>query len=110
MTKDELINDDGINKLLEHMDAHLKLDDLGNVWEKFIKFDEVRRGNQNVNEYMSSFDIAYNSLKKEKVELQSAILALMLIRKAGLTSEEIKLTLTGLDYAKNDTLYAQARG
>ena len=73
MTKADLTADDGIDKLLEHMDAHLKLDDLGSVWQKFIKFDEVRRGTQNVNEYMSSFDIVYNSLKKENVELPSSI-------------------------------------
>ena len=108
MTKDELTAEDGIEKLLQYMDAHLKLDDLGSVWEKFIKFDDVRRGSHNVNEYMASFDIAYNSLRKENVELPSSILALMLIRKASLTSEEIKLTLTGLDYARKDTLYTQA--
>ena len=40
MTKADLTAEDGIDKPLEHMDKHLKLDDLGSVWQKFIKFDE----------------------------------------------------------------------
>ncbi len=87
------------------MDSHLKLDDLGTVWEIFIKFDELRRGQESIFEYISNFYIAYSSLKKEKVVLPPSILALMLIRRAGLSGDEIKLVLTGLDYTKNEELF-----
>ncbi len=105
LSKKELTAEDGIQQLITIMDSHLKLDDLGTVWEKFIKFDELRRGQESIFEYISNFDIAYSSLKKEKVVLPPSIVALMLIHRAGLSGDEIKLVLTGLDYTKNEELF-----
>jgi hypothetical protein len=109
MTTEQLCADDGITKLIKHMDEHLRKDDLGRLWMKYVAFDTVRRTTQSVSEYIAEFGIKYSDLSKdESVKLPSAVLALMLIRRANLNQTDVKLALTGLDYSKKDTLYEQA--
>ena len=109
LTKEELASDSGITKLLEFMDSHFKKDDIGMLWDKYVKFDELQRKHESISEYISEFDIKYNELSKLKVELPQEILAFMLLRKANIVKDEIKLIMTGLDYAKKETLYDQAK-
>ena len=109
LTKEDITADDGITKILQHMDSHLKRDDLGLLWEKYVSFDSVERGNKSITEYISDFDVKYSELTKQgDVKLPQSILALMLIRKASLSPDVVKLALTGLDYTNKATLYDQA--
>ena len=107
MTTEQLCAEDGITNLIKHMDDHLRKDDLGRLWMRYVAFDTVRRTTQSVSEYIAEFGIKYSDLAKdENVKLPSAVLALMLIRRANLNKTDVKLALT--DYSKKDTLYEQA--
>ena len=111
MTTDEIAAEDGtgITTLIKHMDDLLRKDDLGRLWNRYVAFDSVRRTTQPISEYIADFGIKYSDLAKDvNVKLPSAILALMLIRRANLSQTDVKLALTGLDYAKKDSLYEQA--
>jgi transposase InsO family protein/ribonuclease HI len=111
MTTDEIAAEDGsgITTLIKHMDALLRKDDLGRLWNKYVAFDSVRRTTEPINDYIAEFGIKYSDLAKdESVKLPSAILALMLIRRANLSQTDVKLALTGLDYSKKSDLYEQA--
>ena len=111
MTPDEIAADDGsgITSLIKHMDNLLRKDDLGRLWNRYIQFDSVKRTTQTIDEYISEFGIKYSELSKDdNVKLPSAILALMLIRRANISSNDVKLALTGLDYSKKDSLYEQS--
>jgi len=111
MTTEEIAAEDGsgITTLIKHMDDLLRKDDLGRLWNRYVAFDSVRRTTQPISEYIADFGIKYSDLAKDaSVKLPSAILALMLIRRANLCQTDVKLALTGLDYTKKDSLYDQA--
>ena len=110
MTKDDLCAEEGVKKLLGHMDKKLKKDDFGRLWSRFVIFDEVRkRENQSVADYISDFEIALNKLELEGVKLPKSVLAMLLIRRAGLSPDTVKLCKTGLSYdSTTEDLYEQA--
>lgn len=108
-TKAELTGEDSIDNLIKFMDSQLGKDDIGLLWEKYVKFDELQRKDESISEYISNFDVRYNALSKLKVVLPQEILAFMMLRKANLTSDETKLIMTGLDYKQKNTLYDQAK-
>ena len=76
--------------------------------KKFIEFDDVKRSDgQTIEDYIAQFDIKYSNLIKEDstIVIPESIRAMMIIRKAALPSDILKLCLTGLDYDKKDTLF-----
>ena len=109
MKREDLVAEDGLKTLLTHMDEYLKEDDLGRVWTRFVTFDETKRKEgQSINEYITKFDMAVSALTAVDVNLPEAVKALLLIRRAGIASDSVKLCLTGLNYADPTKLYKQA--
>ena len=110
MSLAELKAEDGLEKLLTFMTKKLGKDDLTDSLEKFEDFENFSRTpGQSIVEYIAKFDQKYNKLVKLKMVLPPAILAFKLLRKAGISKNERMLVLTGMDYAKKDELYEQAK-
>ena len=107
---DDLGSDDGLTKLITFLDSKLGKDDLADSLEKCEAFDDfVRSDDQSVADFITKFDQKYNRIVKKGMTLPSEILAFQLLKRARITSEEKMLVLTGMDYAKNKELYAQAK-
>lgn len=109
MKKEDICGEEGMKTLLELMDGLLQEDDLGRVWTAFIKFDEYKRtDNQSISDYITEFGMLYAQLETENVQLPESVQALLLIRRAALSADVVKLCLTELDYKQPKMLYKQA--
>ena len=60
-------------------------------------------------EFIATFDAKYRKIEKKKMTIPPEILAFKLLKKANITKEEKLLVLTGMDLAKKDTLYEEAK-
>lgn len=88
----------------------LKFLDKVDSLQKFEEFEDIQRSEgQSINEFIASFDCAYQKIEKKNMKLPSEILAFKLIRKANITKEEKLLVLTGMNYENRDTLYEEAK-
>ena len=105
LTIADLKKENGLDLLLEFMDKKLKKDDLADSWEKFKDFEEYKRTEQSIAEYISKFDQKYKKMVKKEMTLPEEILAFMLLKRANLSNEERLLVLTGMDYSKKNELY-----
>ena len=106
----DLKKENGLGILIDFFDKTLGKDDLSDSLEKFEDFEDYRRGpNETILDYISRFDQKYNRLKKLGMELPSAIVAFILLRRANITRDERLLVLTGMDYTERDKLYEQAK-
>ena len=102
--------DDGLKTLIDHLDKVLGKDDLTDSLEKFDEFfNYERESEQDIRNFISKFDQKYNAMAKKDMKLPSPIKAFMLIRKAKVTEDEVKLILTGVDYNEKDTLFHQSK-
>ena len=107
---DDLKKEDGLATLITFLDKHLAKDDLTDSLEKFDSFDDFeRKGDQSMTEFIAIFDAKYRKIEKKKMTLPPEILAFKLLKKANITKEEKLLVLTGMDFAKKDTLYEEAK-
>ena len=107
-TKSDLKTDDGMQKLLQFLDTKYKTDDIGGMWKKFKKLLSTRC-ETNVIAYMNAFDVAVNELQKIEVKLPQVLLAFYVVENANLSDQEINFVISGLDYAKKENLYDQAK-
>ena len=107
---DDLKQDDGLDKLINYLDKHLKKDDLADSLEKYEDFEDFqRRPDQSIADFISEFDQKYRKLEKLKITLPAEILAFKLIKRSNISYEEKMLVLTGMDYSQKATLYEQAQ-
>ena len=89
---------------IEFMDRYLSEDELMSSWNKFEDFEKFeRKHGQNNREYVADFDLKFRKLEKIHVNLPSEILAFKLLRNANLSKQEIKLVLTGVNFAEKET-------
>ena len=110
LSLDELQADGGLDVLVKFLDKHLGKDDLVDCLEKYEDFEEFKREeNQSIIDFVAKFDQKYNKIVKLNMKLPSPILAFMLLKKSNITKEEKMLVMTGMDYAKKDELYDQAK-
>ncbi|CAH1238877.1 Hypp5656 [Branchiostoma lanceolatum] len=106
----ELTSENSFANVLKQLDEHLRVDETGRLWESFVAFDQFSRGSLPMSEYISKFDVLYNTLNKcGHVTLPASVLGLLLVRRANLSPAESKLVMTGLDYTKETALYTQAK-
>ena len=105
---EKLQTENGLQDLLHFMEKHLGLDDMEDAWNKFVSFDDYRRGDESMAQFIASFDMKYQKVKAKGYILQPNILAFMLLRRASLTPEEHMLVMTGLNFASKDTMYTDA--
>ena len=106
----DMKKDDGLEKVLEFLDAELGKDDLEDCLAKFEDFEDyVKSPSESINQYISNFDQKVSKIKAKGIKLPSEVLAFKLMRRAGLTKEEKLLVISGLNYEKKDDLYEQTQ-
>ena len=110
LSASELKKENGLDKLIEFFDKHLKKDDLEEEWAKYNDFgDFSREDGMNIEDFVSKFDSLYNKLVKCEIKIPPQILAFRLLKKANLTKDECLLVMSGLDYSDKSRLYDQAK-
>ena len=110
LSASELKKENGLDKLIEFFDKHLKKDDLEEEWAKYNDFDDFsREDGMNIEDFVSKFDSLYNKLVKCEIKIPPQILAFRLLKKANLTKDECLLVMSGLDYSDKSRLYDQAK-
>ena len=108
---DDLEGEGGVQKLLDWLDKHYRKDEITRVVEKIRKLMGTKRNkDQEVGVYLSSFDVAYNSLNTSgDTRLPQSFLMFLLMENAGLTETEWQMIMAGVDTLAAGTLYDQAR-
>ena len=110
LTIEDLKKSDGLDKLIEIFDKHLKKDDIEDEWSKYNIFDDFSRSDElGIDDYVSEFDSLYNKLKNCKIVIPPQILAFRLLKKANISKDEALLVMSGLDYADKPKMYDQAK-
>ncbi|CAH1274502.1 Hypp5320 [Branchiostoma lanceolatum] len=75
----ELTSETSFANVLAKLDEHLRVDETGRLWDSFAAFDQFSRGSLTMSEYISKFDILYNTLNKcGNVTLPASVLGLLL--------------------------------
>ena len=96
--KIDVFHDDCVAQILEVLDKHFKEDDLAlkkKAGKKFIKFK--RNKDQNIDEYIDSYDEACANLRKAGRDLDDETYALQLIESSNLTEELSQLVISGIN-------------
>ena len=105
---EDLNKEDGVKTLLRFMDNIFKKDELSEAYEVYADFDRYKRTEEiSIEMYVMEFEKLYHRTKKFKMELPEAVLAFKLLEGANLNKTDKQLVLTGVDYAKPDTLFRQ---
>jgi hypothetical protein len=105
---DDLKKDDGLDTVIEFLTSHLGKDDLADSFCRYGEFEDYKRSNESIVEYIGKFEQNYNRIARKNLKLPSEILAHKVLRSASLLPEEFMLVISGMDYSKKDTLYEQA--
>ena len=104
----ELSDDEGVTKLITFMDKIFKKDELTEAYEAYTEFDRFRRTKaSSMEDYVTEFEKLYNRTKKFKMDLPQPVLAFKLLEYSDLEMKDRQLVLTGVDYSKATTLFAQ---
>ena len=99
-----------MKNLLKSLTEKLGKDELDDSLERFEDFDSFQRSNDmTIIEFITNFDRKYQRLARGSMTIPSPILAFMMLKKAGISADDKKLVLSGMDYSKKDTLYEQAK-
>ena len=104
--------DNGLDLVLAFLEEHLGGDEVTNICEKIRAFMDLKRSpGQSVREYVSDFEHAYTvaQSKAELQELPAKYLMYTLIRNAGISEQDEKLILSGIDLKDNATIYKNTK-
>ena len=78
--------------------------------EKYEEFKICKREqNQKISDYILDFDNKYSRILKKGIKLPEEILCFELLSSANINKSEKMLILSGIDFEKKDSLFAQAK-
>ena len=107
---DDLKKADGIDILINFMDNLFKTDELTEVYEAYVNFDQYRRiPSESMEKYVIEFEKLYLKTKKHGMELPQSVLAFKLLDGTLLNHKNHQLALTGVNYSDKLTLFKQMR-
>ena len=101
---DKIKGDDGITELLKFLDTIYSKDDMADTWDKYVEFSTlIRKPEQPIVEFISDWENVYHKAKAVGCDYSDIILAFKLLKDASLKEMDLKLVLTGVDYAAGKT-------
>ena len=68
-----------------------------------------RKTEEMISDYINRFNTAANMSEKHGMELPGKVKAMKLLHNSGLTANDKKLVLSGMDFSKKDEVYKQAK-
>ena len=92
--KDVITAEDGLAKIIEHLDKIYLEDSAQMTYRVYCRFEKyVRKDGLNLQSYISEFEKLLADLKKRRVILPEVVLAYRLLNSANLPPEKIELAL-----------------
>ena len=89
LSLNELKADDGLGKLIMHLDKILGEDDLADSFQKYEDFEDCKRqSNQAMDDYIIEFDQKHNKLIHLNIRIPAEIVAFKMIKSAMSTKQE----------------------
>ena len=104
--------DDGLENVLAFLQEHLGGDEVTNICDKIKTFMHLKRvPGQSVREYVSDFEHAYTvaQSKAKLKELPGQYLMFTMIENAGISEQDEKLVLSGVDLNNEATIYKETK-
>ncbi|KAK4298165.1 hypothetical protein Pmani_029465 [Petrolisthes manimaculis] len=103
---DELMNDDGMNVLLQHLDKWYQKDEMSAAYEAWTRFDTFTKVNEDAMEkYILEFVKRNAVLEKYKVSIPKCILAFKLLDNAGLDIKDKQIVLTAVSFSEPEKMF-----
>lgn len=110
LTVEKLKEDVGLKTLIAFLDKHLGKDSLEEAWCLFEDFEDYKRSDETILQYIVNYDQKYRRLEVTAgMTVPPALLAFKLLKNANLTQEEKLVIMTGMDLKKKDSLYEDAK-
>ena len=101
VTTDQINSDEGVQKILDHMDTLYKKDATIAAFEMVEQFENFRRPpNQPMAEFVPEFEKWWNKVKGEGTTMSDNILAYKLMKAANLSENEEQLVKASIDEIK----------
>ena len=92
-----MINE-GVKQIMEFLDKTYRKDNTSLMMTSWSDFINIRKKeSQNMNGFLNDFDQANANLKISKIELPKTVLALHMLERSGLTANDKKLVMTGVN-------------
>ena len=108
--KDDLNKDNGMETLLTKMDSAFKRETADEAYDSYEKFENERReGTTNINDFIIRFERAYNSAKKNGMNLPDSVRAYKLLKSANLNNSERHFVLSGCHKLEYETVKSALR-
>ncbi|KAK4294458.1 hypothetical protein Pmani_032911 [Petrolisthes manimaculis] len=103
---DELMNDDGMNVLLQHLDKWYQKDEMSAAYEAWTRFDTFTKVNEDAMEkYILEFVKRNAVLEKYKVSIPKCILAFKLLDNARLDIKDKQIVLTAVSFSEPEKMF-----
>ena len=97
-------NADGMKELLKFLDEIYKKEDMAEAWDRYSEFaSATRQADKSMEDFISEWKNIYHKAKVVGCDFSDTILAFKLLQDANLSKIDIKLVLTGVDYATGKT-------
>ena len=107
---EELQAENGLKSLTDFMDKYLEKNELDDMWEKFIDFEECKRDPlKPMSQFVSDFDDKYKLIESKGIIIPAAILSFKLVKNANIKESDRKLVMTGVDFTKKDDMFEDAK-
>ncbi|KAK4305735.1 hypothetical protein Pmani_022381 [Petrolisthes manimaculis] len=103
---DKLMNDDGMNVLLQHLDKWYQKDEMSAAYEAWTRFVTFTKVNEDAMEkYILEFVKRNAVLEKYKVSIPKCILAFKLLDNAGLDIKDKQIVLTAVSFSEPEKMF-----
>ena len=91
----EMNHDKGVENLLKLLDEKFAKDATDNEYEKFKKFEQIRRkADQSITDYIVEFEKCYKGVKGSGQDVADRVLAFKLLYTANISEADQKMVLT----------------
>ena len=108
----EIGTEGGYDKIINWLDKHMGRDDVSDTIDKIRDFMEYRRTDgQSVKDFLAGFDSKYQCAKRiaELGALPEPYLMYMVLKNAGVSDQDSKLILSGVNIKSKTELYDQTK-
>ena len=78
----DIKSENSVELILEELDRTYKKDDMNKVCEVWTEFNNMKRNNDNMEDYITKYDKKVSELKHLKIVLPEAVLAMQLLNGA----------------------------
>ena len=101
----DVLDGNGVENIIKLLDRTYRKDDTSMMMKSWSDFINIRRkDSEDMKSFLNNFDQANANLKISKITLPGTVLALHMLERSGLSTNDKKLVMTGVDVAQTDSV------